>query len=42
MQITAKADRIGLLLLGGDDRNRLCDPLRVKQVLYRLSYASIW
>ena len=27
--------------LGGDDRTRICDPLRVKQVLYRLSYASI-
>ena len=26
---------------GGDDRTRICDPLRVKQVLYRLSYASI-
>ena len=27
---------------GGDDRTRICDPLRVKQVLYRLSYASVW
>lgn len=27
---------------GGDDRTRICDPLRVKQVLYRLSYASIY
>ena len=26
---------------GGDDRTRICDPLRVKHVLYRLSYASI-
>lgn len=29
------------LSFGGDDRTRICDPLRVKQVLYRLSYASI-
>ena len=27
---------------GGDDRTRICDPLRVKHVLYRLSYASIY
>ena len=32
----------GAVLFGGDDRTRICDPLRVKQVLYRLSYASIW
>jgi hypothetical protein len=25
---------------GGDNRTRTCDPLRVEQVLYRLSYAS--
>ena len=30
-----------VLFYGGDDRTRICDPLRVKQVLYRLSYASI-
>ena len=28
-------------LLGGDNRTRICDLLRVKQALYRLSYASI-
>ena len=33
--------RFGVVLFGGDDRTRICDPLRVKQVLYRLSYASI-
>ena len=27
--------------LGGDYRTRICDLLRVKQALYRLSYASI-
>ena len=27
--------------LGGDNRTRICDLLRVKQALYRLSYASI-
>ena len=27
--------------VGGDNRTRTCDPLHVKQVLYRLSYASI-
>ena len=26
---------------GGDNRTRICDLLRVKQALYRLSYASI-
>ena len=29
-------------LLGGDNRTRICDLLRVKQALYRLSYASMW
>ena len=29
------------IFVGGDNRTRTCDPLHVKQVLYRLSYASI-
>ena len=27
--------------IGGDNRTRICDLLRVKQALYRLSYASV-
>jgi hypothetical protein len=31
----------GVFCYGGDNRTRTCDPLRVEQVLYQLSYASI-
>ena len=35
-----KATQTDVFVGGGDARPRICDPLRVKQVLYRLSYAS--
>ena len=41
----ASKKRFGCIFIkgdyGGDNRTRTCDPLHVKQVLYRLSYASI-
>ena len=42
VKIKAKRTSLRMSFSGGDDRTRICDPLRVKQVLYRLSYASIY